>query len=443
MSNAGFSRTGRYFPWSPPVLGLIFVCWSIWGEAAPAGANELRRLDGRYLRLTTDLPEAAVSQETLAVWIQTFDAAVPQWCEFWGEPVDRVDQWRLDTYVMADKERFRREGMIPPTVPDFPHGFQSGEQAWVVYQPSDYYTRHLLLHEGCHGLAAHLFGGGGPPWFMEGTAEMLATHRGVGNQVEVGVIPPSRDETPYWGRFKLLDTRRSEGKSLALQSVLRYSDTAHRQVEPYAWTWAAAQLFASTAETRQPFIEMARQGRDGSPQFTRDFVNRLGDQWQLAQVRWRILLDEFDYGYDLQRNTVGLSPQTAKWNGDELTVNVAADRGWQSIGPWIPAGTSVQIEAGGRVILGETTRPWVSEPGGVTIRYHRGRPLGTLLATVVPRSVDNQSAQVKPLEVTAIGVAGEVYCAEDSWLLLRVGDDPAELDDNRGSYQVRIQAGAR
>jgi hypothetical protein len=273
---------------------------------------------------------------------------------------------------------------------------------------------------------------------MEGAAELLATHHGEGSEVAVGVVPQNRELTPYWGRFKLLDQRRREAKSLSLLAVLRYSDTAHRQVEPYAWTWAAAHLFASSPEMRPTFIAMAREGNESGPDFTRDFVAKLGDQWPVAQTRWRILIDEFDYGYDLQRNQVELAVDAPRWDGSDLRLDVQASRGWQSVGYWIPAGTKVQVSAGGRVTLGQTPRPWVSEPTGVTIRYHRGKPLGTLLATVVPRTPDSRAVQVEPLEVVAIGTAGELHCVEDSWMLFRVGDDPAELADNQGSYQVTV-----
>lgn len=397
-----------------------------------AGAEELRNIEGRYVRVVTDLPQSPAVDDLP----RAFDAAVPLWCEFWEIPLDRVNDWRVTAYVMNEKERFRKRELIPPELPGFPHGFQWGERVWVVGQKSDYYTRHLLLHEGVHAFAAHAFGGTGPAWFMEGTAELLGTHRWNGGTLQIAVVPESKEAFPYWGRFRLLDQRRGETGALSLVSVLRYSNIAHR-VEPYAWTWAAAMLFHMYPEYRTVLVSAARAGRDDSPEFTRDFVRELGTGWNVAQARWRILVDEFDYGYDIRRNVVEIHADDRPWDGRPLQLNVGSQRGWQSAGVKIPAGTRLQITAEGRCIIGRQPKPWVTEPQGVTVRYHRGRPLGQLLATLLP-TVPKAAKTVEPLETVGIGRIGELIAREESWLLLRVGDSPAELADNQGGFQVTI-----
>jgi hypothetical protein len=427
-----------------------------------ACGQELRVVEGRYVRLISDVTESALAQNALQEgrppatnrlpvnlledWVRAFDAAVPQWCQFWQVPLERVDRWRVTMYVMGDKERFRREGLIPAAVPDFPHGYQWGDSAWVVLQPGDYYTRHLILHEGVHALAATVFEGAGPPWFMEGTAEYLATHRWDGERIEVGIVPESKDRFPFWGRFKMIDQRRTEQRALSLISVMRYSDTAHRQVEPYAWTWAATQLLASYPETRGAMIEMAYQGSNATPEFTRQFVEKLGPQWPLAQTQWRVLLDEFDYGYDTERNRLDLMPSEPIWSGEPFSIDIQASRGWQSAGRIIPAGTILRIQSSGRVTLayespsapGAEPRPWISEPNGVTLRYWRGRPLGKLLATTVPIQPIGNDATSVPLDITPIGADGTIKVEVNSRLLLKVGDVPAELSDNQGHFTAEI-----
>ena len=52
-----------------------------------------------------------------------------------------------------------------------------GREFWLFDQPTDYYVRHLLLHEGTHVFMVSFLGGCGPGWYMEGTAELLGTHR--------------------------------------------------------------------------------------------------------------------------------------------------------------------------------------------------------------------------------------------------------------------------
>ena len=48
-----------------------------------------------------------------------------------------------------------------------------GAELWLHDQPTAYYRRHLLLHEGTHVFMASFLGGCGPGWYMEGTAELF------------------------------------------------------------------------------------------------------------------------------------------------------------------------------------------------------------------------------------------------------------------------------
>lgn len=414
----------------------IVTCLATWVAAGCCAgrrtvAADLRQLEGRWVRVVTDLPASPATDALPAA----FDAAVPQWLDFWQQPASKLDGWRITAYVMADRPFFQRRGLIPDALPDFPHGFQQGDKAWVVAQPSDYYTRHLLLHEGVHALAYRLFGGTGPMWFMEGTAELLATHSGEGADVRLPAIPESRDAAPHWGRIKVIDQRRRAGESLSVESVMRYRNMLHRDVEPYAWTWAVALLLQTYPQYRAELVAAAPRGADRSPQFTRTLYQNLLQQWPVLRAQWRVLVDELDYGYDAARNRVDLSHEAAVWNGRPLALEIAADRGWQSAGVRLAAGTEIEITAAGRYTIGTDPKPWICEPQGVTIRYHRGNPLGMLLAAAVP--VDPEpAATTAPLPIQPIGRGGRVRVDQESWLLLRVGDDPAELADNSGTVDV-------
>lgn len=418
-------------------FGMVVASLAMWGLGSTgAVAQELRQLEGRYVRILTDLPSTPAVDDLP----RAFDAAVPLWCQFWELPAERVEGWRVTAYVMRDRELFRGRGLIPAALPDFPHGYQWGDSAWVQEQPSDYYTRHLLLHEGVHALASHAFGGAGPPWFMEGTAELLSTHRWDEQRMELPVVPDSKEAFPYWGRFKLIDQRRQGSGALSLVSVLRYSDTSHRQVEPYAWTWTAVVLFEMYPEYRAAMLAAARKGRDATPNFTRDFVASLGDGWDVARARWRVLIDGFDYGYDVRQHLLEIDAGDPLWDGRPVEKRIAADRGWQSVGVRIPAGARIKIAADGECIIGREPKPWVTEPEGVTIRYHRGWPLGRLLATLLPTAASDAQT-VEPLEVFGIGRSGEVTATEESWLLLRIADEASELADNSGGFEVTVRGG--
>ncbi len=425
----------------PAAVGALLVGCLLAAQPASEAAPppEFRTLQGNWIELVTDLPQSPGTASLPA----SFDAAVPQWLEYWDVDLAQLGDWRLKVYLMADPAAFRRRGLLPAELPDFRHGYAQGRTAWVVAQGSDYYSRHLVLHEGLHSLAFELFGGAGPFWFMEGTAELLATHHGVGENLRLPVVPPNREATPLWGRLKLIGQRRSAGRLPSIQSVMRFPNRLSNDVEPYAWSWAAAMFLHMYPEYRGELRALAPQGQDTSAEFTRTLYRRLYDDWPVLRARWRIFLDQFDYGFDLIRNRVELDRAAPLWDPRQghakpLQVTIAADRGWQTSGVRLPAGSRLQLTAAGRYLLGRQPAPWVCEPQGVTVRYHRGRPLGRLLATLVPTDPAATSA-IAPLAIESIGRQGRVEVDEESWLLLQVGDVPSEWADNEGEVTVQIR----
>ena len=259
---------------------------------------------------------------------------------------------------MRDKGRFAREGLIPPHVPDFPYGYAMGSQIWIMAQQSEYYTRHLVLHEGVHSLAFSEFGGAGPTWFQEGTAELLATHQGAGVNVRVNELPKTREDVPYWGRFKRMGQLRDAGKVPSLRTVMRYRPDLQGDVGTYGWSWAATMLLQAYPEYRESFQAAARYGRVVGPGFNRALRQGLRDQWPVMLARWRIMTDDIDYGYDWSREQVDLSVKDPVWDGKTFEVSVHANQGWQSAGIRVPRGAKVRVTPRGEVTLAETTRPW-------------------------------------------------------------------------------------
>ena len=108
--------------------------------------------------------------------------------------------WRMQGYLMRDRDPFRAVGMFPPEREGLVHGYSIDHEMWLTEQPTAYYRRHLLLHEGTHGFMNTLLGTCGPGWYMEGVAELLGTHRWDGKQLTLGVMPTSREDVPGLGR---------------------------------------------------------------------------------------------------------------------------------------------------------------------------------------------------------------------------------------------------
>lgn len=394
-------------------------------------AMGIRKIEGRHLTLFTDLPSLPAVDELPAV----FDQAVPQWCEYFGVEYSKLNNWRLRGSLIQQAEPFRQAGLLPGDLPPFGHGFNRGLEFWTFEQPSDYYRRHLMLHEGTHGFMQTQLGGAGPPWYMEGTAELMATHRWQDGKLLLRHFPRSKQETPQWGRITLVREAVAARKPMSLLEILNFSSQAHLQVEPYAWCWSASVFFDAHPGCRDVFRELRRHAADGSPDFSKQFRDQLRSPWPEIAEDWQVFLENLEYGYDLPRNTiVRQKSRPLKSAGD--TVKIVADRGWQSTGLELQAGVPYEFKASGRYQLASEPQIWWCEPNGVTIRYHRGKPLGLLMAGISNLDQSDSSPLVRP---EAIGLGRTLRLERGGTLFLRINDSPAELSDNAGDVTVDIR----
>jgi hypothetical protein len=269
---------------------------------------------------------------------------------------------------------------------------------------------------------------------MEGIAELLSTHRWHDGQLTLNVVPPSAESVPYWGRVKLIRDAFAERRAMRLQRVIDYPLSAHRETEPYAWCWAAALLLDRHPAYRELFRGLSRHVTD--PRFNERFEQAVGDRWHELATQWQVLVAGMDYGYDVARNVIDFSPGKPLPT-DGAGVTVRADRGWQNSGYRLEAGRPYRLTAEGRYQVAEQPRPWPCEPGGVTLRYHDGRPLGLLLAAV---QSDQPTGGVSPLLTPEpIGLGRTWTPQHTGTLMLKINDLPAELADNAGELTVRIE----
>jgi hypothetical protein len=97
-----------------------------------------------------------------------------------------------------------------------------------------------------------------------------------------------------------------------------------------------------------------------------------------------------------------------------------------------------RLTASGRYQVAKEPKIWWCEPGGVTIRYYQGRPLGILLAAVRPDqpAAGSTSALLKP---TVIGLGATLSPPESGTLFLKINDSAGELDDNAGELKVEVR----
>ena len=399
-------------------------------DEARAEAAGIRKLSGRRLTLFTDLePDGEVD-----FLPEAFDQAFTQWCEYFGiDPAEHSD-WRATGFLMKDRDRFARAGLIPKALPPFEHGFSWNYDLWLNQQPSPYYRRHLLLHEGTHSFMNTVLGSCGPPWYMEGIAELLATHHWQDGRLTLNHIPTSREEVPMWGRIKIVQDAFAARRAQRLKSVLQYSPSAFLETEPYGWCWSAATLLDRHPRYQQRFRQLGKLVMEHD--LTDRFRRLIGDDWDALADQWQVFVANLEYGHDVPATAIDFTP------GKPLPeagagVSVDAARGWQNSGLRLEAGKPYQLSASGRYQVASEPQIWWCEPGGVSIRYYKGRPLGILLAAVRvdPSLREGSCALIRPVTV---GSGNTLEPDQTGTLFLRINDSAAELDDNAGSLTVQI-----
>ncbi len=393
----------------------------------------IRRIAGRHLVLYTDI---AIDDEVRSLPV-VFDQAYDLWRDYFK--IDQLPRqpWKVTGCLMRNRKTFVDAGLLPDDLPRFLHGYALGKALWLDEQPTPYYRRHLLLHEGTHAFVNTHLGGDGPPWYNEGLAELLATHRWHDDQLTLGYFPANADEVPMLGRIRLVKKAVANGRALALEEVLNFGNTAHVRNEPYAWCWALATLLDGHPRYQRKFRSL--HDTRAKDDLTERFRASIGEvSWSLLTQEWAVFTHDLEHGYDISRTTIDPTPgEPLDAAQPTATVKVSANRGWQNSGVWIEEGHTYQLRARGRYQVAKTTKPWLSEPGGVSIRYYHGRPLGVLLAAVVPENatMNTPSGFLNP---HVVGLDSEIKPQHTGTLYFRVNDSVGELSDNVGTLTVVV-----
>lgn len=399
-------------------------------------AAGLRVIAGKHLTLYTDLPASAAVDELPRV----FDAAVPQWAHYFKADPAKVAGWKAQAFLIKDKAKFVQAGVYPSFLPDFKNGFAADADLWLYEQPSDYYRRHLLLHEGTHGFMLTQLGSCGAAWFSEGVAELAATHRwnpaaAAGRQLTLGHIPRSREEVPEWGRIASIKADLKVGRFRAIGDLVDDSVRGFSDVESYAWCWALCLYLNRHPRYQERFNGLLAEVR--RPDFNAEFRKRFAADLADMNREWAVFANELEYGVDVPRTAIDFR-SGSPFGSTGAKVDVAVDRGWQSSGIKLEAGKKYRVRASGRFqVAAVDGKPWPCEAGGITIRYFRGKPLGMLVGAVEP-NVNPAGSETALLRPQPLGLESVIAPAKSGTLYLRINDSVGELDDNSGKLSVEI-----
>jgi hypothetical protein len=404
----------------------------------------IRKLVSKHLILYTDAPASAAVDRLPA----EFDQAVPQWAAYFNIDPAKTESWQPRAFLVSDPKKFAALGLMPRGYEQFENGITVDSQMWLKDQPTDYYRRHLLLHEGTHAFMIEYLGGCGPGWYMEGTAELLGTHHidAKTGKLTLGIMPQNREEVPMLGRVKLIEDARANHRVLTFQEVMELDNRRQLGNEAYAWCWAAAKFLDSHPRYRDRFRQLYTLVLNDK--FNDVVRQRFANDWADLNAEWLAFIATLDFGFNFERMAIKFEP------GEPLAdvthfESISADRGWQSTRAYLEAGKSYEITAWKQFQIAEdhqggATKPWLCEPGGVTIDYHDGRPLGILLGAIDTRE---EGKQGKPAgasnptftDPTAIGLRTILKPTANGTLYLRVNDSAAQLDDNNGTLRIKIQ----
>ena len=391
----------------------------------------LRVLRSKHLVLVTDIPAVDV-----AGLPQLADSLYLQLCRELGTPAAAADDaaFQVTGYLMDAPERFGDAGLLPPQRYVIRHGRHLGYQFWMRNQTTDYYRRHLLLHEFVHCFMMCETGMRDIPplWFTEGIAEYYATHEQ--QPFRAGIVPARQQGFEGWGRIgELTEQLRQEGSEILLRDVLKPNRRIFESELHYAQGWAMYWLIRTHPELRDEFQLLT--GVRSRGQFDRA-VARLSPQTiARMQIVWLLVLDSLTEGFDVDRSFPELDPPWREWTaGEDRQLNVRADRGWQPSGVSSSTAMSIKIVAEARCILRQEGGDWVSEPQGITIDYVAGSPLGELQAMAVPREPASAPQRLR------IGRQSTISIPANSELWLRINDLESSRAENSGGYRVQLTA---
>jgi hypothetical protein len=281
-------------------------------------------------------------------------------------------------------------------------------------------------------------------WYMEGMAELFATHRiDSEGRARFRVLPHDREQFANLGRIRLIEDEVRKSGPRELLTVMKLAPDDFLTNPPYAWAWAACQFLDGHPRYHEPFRKVGRVVVTGVPADDADglFSNNYLD---LAE-EWLLFAANLRHGYDQERAAIDFRFGKRLKSEDTAKVTIMADRGWQSSGVYVAKGEEITISASGQFVIAKSAvdaeekddASWLCEPQGVSIRYHAGEPLGKLVA-VIRSNEAPRDAHSTMLDVIPIGREGRFVADFAGTIYLRLNDAWNELGDNSGEVQVEL-----
>ncbi len=191
---------------------------------------------------------------------------------------------RLRLEVHPSKERFRAAMLADRETPPEAGGYYSPRtrKAYLWVQPSEYFTRQLVLHEATHQFHYLVATGNRSPgavWYTEGLAEYFGMHDWDGETLKTGVVPPVSLED-----YPARALEQFEGAKDDLAGVVAGRVPVDR---PLAWALVHFLVNTRREEFRRVSAELDAQR--GAPALGGEAAKELRAWIEGHQQPWRIL----------------------------------------------------------------------------------------------------------------------------------------------------------
>lgn len=400
----------------------------------------IRVHESTHLRLFTDVVSDVSGLP------QLMDQAFDQFEKYFGPipPAADGERFQVNGYLIKNQETFKKAGLISDQLNDHPHGVQKGYQFWMMDQATDYYRRHLMLHEMTHCFMLANPRINVPLAYLEGMAEHFGTHHIAPDGTLGGtrLMPHNREDFRGHDRLFLIRQDVKSRGAPGLLAVMQWEQPAFKFFhESYPWAWGTCLFLDQNPRTRERFQKLARSLTN--PLAWKDFEKQLDPDKSEIQTEWMLFANEAFEGFDFNRMAIDFRDgqplkELIRTGKNSHRAEVRANCGWQSSGIVVEKGHTYEVIASGRFTLADKPKPWISEADGITFRYHNGRPLGQLLAMIRPTS--NAVGEALTMQqVTGLGSKSRLEPTADGTLYLRLNDHPAELADNTGTVSIEVR----
>ncbi|MDR1922884.1 MAG: hypothetical protein LBQ66_00805 [Planctomycetaceae bacterium] len=353
--------------------------------------SSIRQLKGKHSTIYTDVG-SSVAVDSLPMF---FDLMVVELCRYFGVDYSRYEKFYVQVFLIDDLEKFNKHGLLE-NAKDIRNGYSFQNRIWVRHNASDYYQRHLLLHEEVHAFIVYAFGVTGAYWFREGIAEMLATHKYENGKLTSCWYPSDNLSVPHFGRIEVIQRLIATNKISATKNEIAQNDSVEKkytskntntklinlnllsrfggdgiglsELEVYSLCWGFAMFCENHERYHKAYRQIVTKLENSGDEVMQRFVMLIArdQKMSLTEARRQLEYDWYDfqmnicYGYDFERTVIDYNLPTKK---NAITTNtIAADAITTNTNSTKNAGTATSNSAQN-----------VGEPLGIaTIQSNRG-----------------------------------------------------------------------